>query len=53
MTRRRVAERAIETLAIGGPRILGAVLNRVAYTSDSYYSYKQYHSAGESPQSRA
>ena len=30
MTRRRVAERAIETLAIGGPRILGAVLNRVA-----------------------
>jgi capsular exopolysaccharide synthesis family protein len=47
MTRRRVAERAIETLAIGGPRILGAVLNRVAYSSDAYYSYEQYHSRGE------
>ena len=29
MTRRRLAERAIETLAAGRPRILGAVLNRV------------------------
>lgn len=42
MTRRRAAERAVETLAIGGPRILGAVLNRVAYTPDTY-SYEQYH----------
>jgi capsular exopolysaccharide synthesis family protein len=53
MTRRRVAERAIETLAMAGPRILGALLNRVAYTSDAYYSYKQYHSASESRQVRA
>ena len=43
MTRRRAAERAIETLAIGGPRILGAVLNRVAYTPEAYYSYEKYH----------
>ncbi|HEY6508199.1 MAG TPA: hypothetical protein VIY56_09305, partial [Vicinamibacterales bacterium] len=42
MTRRRAAERAIETLAIAGPRILGAVLNRVAHTADSY-SYELYH----------
>ena len=43
MTRRRVAERAIETLAMAGPRILGAVLNRVTYAPD-VYSYEQYHS---------
>ena len=43
MTRRRAAERAIETLAIGGPRILGAVLNRVAYSPEAYYSYEKYH----------
>lgn len=46
MTRRRVAERAIETLAIGGPRVLGAVLNRVAYTTNDYYSYGYYHADG-------
>ena len=43
MTRRRAAERAIEMLAIGGPRILGAVLNRVAHTPEAYYSYEKYH----------
>jgi succinoglycan biosynthesis transport protein ExoP len=43
MTRRRAAERAIETLAIGGPRILGAVLNRVEHSPDSYYAYEEYH----------
>jgi Mrp family chromosome partitioning ATPase len=43
MTRRRAAERAIEMLAIGGPRILGAVLNRVAHSPEAYYSYEKYH----------
>jgi capsular exopolysaccharide synthesis family protein len=41
MTRRRLAERAIETLAIGGPRILGAVLNRVESSRETY-SYSDY-----------
>ncbi|HET9266658.1 MAG TPA: polysaccharide biosynthesis tyrosine autokinase [Vicinamibacterales bacterium] len=41
MTRRRLAERAIETLAIGGPRILGAVLNRVDSSRETY-SYSDY-----------
>ncbi|HEV8396908.1 MAG TPA: polysaccharide biosynthesis tyrosine autokinase [Vicinamibacterales bacterium] len=41
MTRRRLAERAIETLAIGGPRILGAVLNRVEASRETY-SYSDY-----------
>jgi succinoglycan biosynthesis transport protein ExoP len=49
MTRRRAAERAVETLAIGGPRILGAVLNRVAYSSDVYYSYDKYHAEHGEP----
>jgi len=48
MTRRRVAERAIETLAMSGPRILGAVLNRVTYAPD-VYSYEQYHSTRQEP----
>jgi capsular exopolysaccharide synthesis family protein len=43
MTRRRAAERAIDTLALAGPRILGAVINRVSHTPDAYYSYEQYH----------
>ncbi len=43
MTRRRAAERAIDTLALGGPRILGAVINRVSHTPDAYYWYEQYH----------
>jgi hypothetical protein len=30
-------------LAIGGPRILGAVLNRVAHSPEAYYSYEKYH----------
>ena len=49
MTRRRAAERAIETLAIGGPRILGAVLNRVAYSPEAYYSYEKYHAERSEP----
>jgi len=50
MTRRRAAERAIEMLAIGGPRILGAGLNRVPYSPAAYYSYEKYHAdRGEAP----
>jgi capsular exopolysaccharide synthesis family protein len=46
MTRRRLAERAIETLAIGGPRILGAVLNRVESSRETY-SYSDYRGRDE------
>jgi hypothetical protein len=46
MTRRRLAERAIETLAIGGPRIRGAVLNRVESSRETY-SYSDYHRQDE------
>jgi Mrp family chromosome partitioning ATPase len=42
MTRRRVAERAIDLLAAGGPRILGAVLNRVDVSRDRYYYAERY-----------
>jgi succinoglycan biosynthesis transport protein ExoP len=48
MTRRRLAERAIETLAIGGPRILGAVLNRVESSRETY-SYSDYRRRDERP----
>ena len=49
MTRRRAAERAIEMLVIAGPRILGAVLNRVAYSPEAYYSYEYYHADRSEP----
>jgi len=42
MTRRRLAERAIETLAAGRPRILGAVLNRVDVSRNRYYYTRHY-----------
>lgn len=42
MTRRRLAERAIETLAAGRPRILGAVLNRVDVSRNKYYYARHY-----------
>jgi capsular exopolysaccharide synthesis family protein len=42
MTRRRLAERAIETLAAGRPRILGAVLNRVDVSRNRYYYARHY-----------
>ena len=45
MTRRRVAERAIDLLAAGGPRMLGAVLNRVDVSRDRYY-YAQHYGYG-------
>ena len=42
MTRRRLAERAIETLTAGRPRILGAVLNRVDVSRNKYYYARHY-----------
>jgi succinoglycan biosynthesis transport protein ExoP len=42
MTRRRLAERAIETLTAGRPRILGAVLNRVNVSRNKYYYARHY-----------
>jgi Mrp family chromosome partitioning ATPase len=42
MTRQRLAERAIETLAAGRPRILGAVLNRVDVSRNKYYYARHY-----------
>jgi capsular exopolysaccharide synthesis family protein len=42
MTRRRLAERAIDTLAAGRPRILGAVLNRVDVSRNRYYYARHY-----------
>jgi capsular exopolysaccharide synthesis family protein len=42
MTRRRLVERAIDTLAAGRPRILGAVLNRVDVSRNKYYYARHY-----------
>ncbi|MBI2223045.1 MAG: polysaccharide biosynthesis tyrosine autokinase [Acidobacteria bacterium] len=42
MTRRMHAERAIETLTPGGPRVIGAVLNRVDFEANKYY-YSRYY----------
>jgi capsular exopolysaccharide synthesis family protein len=42
MTRRMHAERALETLAPGHPRVVGAVLNRVDFEANKYY-YSRYY----------
>lgn len=42
MTRRRLAERAIETIMAAKPRVLGAVLNRVDFNRNKYY-YSRYY----------
>jgi polysaccharide biosynthesis transport protein len=42
MTRRRLAERAVETLVAGKPRVMGAVLNRVDFARNRYY-YSRYY----------
>jgi capsular exopolysaccharide synthesis family protein len=42
MTRRAHAERAIETLQTGQPRIVGVVLNRVDFNRNKYY-YSRYY----------
>jgi succinoglycan biosynthesis transport protein ExoP len=42
MTRRRIAERAVETMMTSGPRILGVVLNRVDVDRNRYYYARFY-----------
>jgi capsular exopolysaccharide synthesis family protein len=42
MTRRVHIERALETLATGRPRVIGAVLNRVDFEANKYY-YSRYY----------
>jgi capsular exopolysaccharide synthesis family protein len=42
MTRRVHIERALETLAAGRPRVIGAVLNRVDFEANKYY-YSRYY----------
>ena len=42
MTRRRLAERAIETVMSTGPRQVAVVLNKVDFARNKYY-YSRYH----------
>jgi Mrp family chromosome partitioning ATPase len=42
MTRRRLAERAIETIMSSHPKMLGVVLNKVDFARNRYY-YSRYH----------
>jgi capsular exopolysaccharide synthesis family protein len=42
MTRRRIAERAVETMMTSGPRVLGVVLNRVDVDRNKYYYSRFY-----------
>jgi Mrp family chromosome partitioning ATPase len=42
MTRRRLAERAVDTLAAGDAPFIGAVLNRVDMRHNRYYYAQQY-----------
>jgi capsular exopolysaccharide synthesis family protein len=42
MTRRRLAERAVETITSSGPRFLTVVLNKVDFTRNKYY-YSRYY----------
>jgi capsular exopolysaccharide synthesis family protein len=42
MTRRRIAERAVETMMTSGPRVLGVVLNRVDVERNKFYYARFY-----------
>ena len=42
MTRLRLAERAVQTLTVSKPRVVGAVLNRVNFDRNRYY-YSRYY----------
>jgi len=42
MTRRRLAERALETIMSAQPRLVAAVLNKVDFTRNKYY-YSRYY----------
>jgi len=42
MTRRRLAERAVETILSAKPRQVGAVLNKVDFARNRYYYSRHY-----------
>jgi Mrp family chromosome partitioning ATPase len=42
MTRRRLAERALETILSSRPKMVGVVLNRVDFARNKYY-YSRYY----------
>jgi capsular exopolysaccharide synthesis family protein len=53
MTRRRLAERAVQMLMVSRPRVVGGVLNRVNFDRNKYYysryygyQYKSYYGTG-------
>lgn len=53
MTRRRLAERAVQMLMVSRPKVVGAVLNRVNFDRNKYYysryygyQYKSYYGSG-------
>ncbi len=55
MTRRRLAERAVQMLMVSRPRVVGAVLNRVNFDRNKYYysryygyQYKSYYGSSSS-----
>lgn len=55
MTRRRLAERAVQMLMVSRPKVVGAVLNRVNFDRNKYYysryygyQYKSYYGSGSS-----
>ena len=56
MTRRRLAERAVQMLSASKPKVMGAVLNRVNFDRNKYYysryygyQYKSYYGHGQAP----
>jgi capsular exopolysaccharide synthesis family protein len=42
MTRRRLAERALETIMASHPKLMGVVLNRVDFARNKYYYHRYY-----------
>jgi Mrp family chromosome partitioning ATPase len=55
MTRRRLAERAVQMLMVSRPKVVGAVLNRVNFDRNKYYysryygyQYKSYYGSSSS-----
>ena len=60
MTRRRLAERAVQMLMVSRPRVVGAVLNRVNFDRNKYYysryygyQYKSYYGSGSGSTAKA
>jgi capsular exopolysaccharide synthesis family protein len=60
MTRRRLAERAVQMLMVSRPRVVGAVLNRVNFDRNKYYysryygyQYKSYYGSGAGSTAKA